>query len=161
VAAVPEGGQQVLLDLGLDAPWRVSRGAELAESGGQLGRCGFHCGVHPAEPNHVPGDSSRSTTGARSGASAGRARPVPSDAVCCPSATLAVWSSAWLHGAAPSDNVLDALLAWGEAHEVVTADEATADAFDLPVTGGFPAQPAQLLGALRRTGGNAARLVRP
>ena len=72
-----------------------------------------------------------------------------------------MWSSAWLHGAAPSDNVLDALLAWGEAHEVVTADEATADAFDLPVTGGFPAQPAQLLGALRRTGVNDARLVLP
>ncbi|MFC4003424.1 hypothetical protein ACFS2C_16625 [Prauserella oleivorans] len=81
--------------------------------------------------------------------------------MCCPSATLAVWSSAWLHGAAASDNALDALLAWGEAHEVVAADRASADTFDLPVTGGFPAQPAQLLGALRRLGATDARLVLP
>ena len=35
--------------------------------------------------------------------------------MCRPSATFAVWSSAWLNGAAASDDVLDALLAWGEA----------------------------------------------
>lgn len=81
--------------------------------------------------------------------------------MCCPSATLAVWSSAWLNGAAPSDNVLDALLSWGEAHEVVAADDATGEALDLPVTGGFPAQAAQLLGALRRLGVTVARLVLP
>ncbi|MBB3666240.1 MULTISPECIES: hypothetical protein [Prauserella salsuginis group] len=81
--------------------------------------------------------------------------------MCCPSATLAVWSSAWLHGAAASDNVLDALLSWGEAHEVVSADDATGAALDLPVTGGFPAQPAHLLGTLRRLGVTDARLVLP
>ncbi|NIJ12220.1 hypothetical protein FHU38_002564 [Saccharomonospora amisosensis] len=81
--------------------------------------------------------------------------------VCCPSATLAVWSSAWLHGAAASDDALDALLTWGEAHEVVAADTATADSFDVPVTGAVPATPARLLAALRRLGGTDARLVLP
>lgn len=72
-----------------------------------------------------------------------------------------MWSSAWLQGTAASDNVLDALLPWGEAHEVVAADDATGSALDLPVTGGFPAQPAQLLGTLRRLGGPDPRLVLP
>ncbi|GAA1193463.1 hypothetical protein LY12_001431 [Prauserella alba] len=72
-----------------------------------------------------------------------------------------MWSSAWLHGAAASDNVLDALRSWGEAHEVVAADDTTAAAVDLPVTGSFPAQPAHLLGTLRRLGVTDARLVLP
>lgn len=91
---------------------------------------------------------------------AGRIR-VRSISVCCPSATFAVWSSAWLHGAAAPDNVLDALLAWGEAHEVVAADEETAATFDIPVTGQIPAGPAQLLAALRRLGVTDARMVLP
>ncbi|MBK1782912.1 hypothetical protein [Prauserella cavernicola] len=81
--------------------------------------------------------------------------------MCCPSATLAVWSSAWLHGAAASDNALDALLAWGEAHEVVAAEQSVAEVFDLPVTGSFPANPAQLLASLRKLGAVDARLVLP
>ncbi|MEU6641621.1 hypothetical protein ABZ863_03640 [Saccharomonospora sp. NPDC046836] len=81
--------------------------------------------------------------------------------MCCPSATLAVWSSAWLHGAAASDNALDALLAWGEAHEVVAAEQNAAEAFGLPVTGDVPATPAQLLAALRRLGVTDALLVLP
>src|SRR5690606_22937961 len=72
--------------------------------------------------------------------------------VCCPSATLAVWSSAWLSGGTASDDVLDALTAWGEAHEVVAHDDAIAEVFDLPVTGRVPATPVGLLGALRRLG---------
>lgn len=75
---------------------------------------------------------------------------VPSIFVCCPSATLAVWSSAWLHGAAASDNALDALLAWGEEHEVVAADETAAEVFELPVTGAVPSGPARLLTSLRQ-----------
>ncbi|EHR61795.1 hypothetical protein [Saccharomonospora cyanea] len=81
--------------------------------------------------------------------------------MCCPSATLAVWSSAWLSGAAASDDVLDALGAWGEAHEVVAHDEATAEVFDVPVSGEVPAPPARLLGALRRLGTTDGRLVLP
>ncbi|MCP2261481.1 hypothetical protein LX15_005207 [Streptoalloteichus tenebrarius] len=71
----------------------------------------------------------------------------------CPSATLVVWTSAWLHGVAASDDVLDALLTWAEAHEVVAADEATARRLELPVAGERPAAPAMLLAALRRVGG--------
>ncbi|WP_298177674.1 hypothetical protein [Saccharomonospora sp.] len=81
--------------------------------------------------------------------------------MCCPSATLAVWSSAWLSGAAASDDVLDALTVWGEAHEVVAHDDTTAEAFDLPVTGDVPATPARLLGALRRLGVSGGHLVLP
>ncbi|PXY22926.1 hypothetical protein [Prauserella muralis] len=81
--------------------------------------------------------------------------------MCCPSATLAVWSSAWLHGAAAADNALDALLAWGEAHEVVAADAAAGESFDLPVTGNVPAAPARLLAVLRGSGATGARLVLP
>ncbi|PRX45101.1 hypothetical protein B0I33_110200 [Prauserella shujinwangii] len=81
--------------------------------------------------------------------------------MCCPSATLAVWCSAWLHGAAASDDALDALRAWGEAHEVVAADTGTAEAFDIPVTGAVPATPGQLLPALRRLGVSTARLLLP
>ncbi|EIE99387.1 hypothetical protein [Saccharomonospora glauca] len=81
--------------------------------------------------------------------------------MCCPSATLAVWSSAWLSGAAAPDDVLDALGAWGEAHEVVAHDEATADVFEVPVNGEVPAAPAQLLSALRRLGATDGLLVLP
>ncbi|GAA3799274.1 hypothetical protein GCM10022380_15710 [Amycolatopsis tucumanensis] len=82
-------------------------------------------------------------------------------AVCCPSATLTVWASAWLSGAAASDDVLDALLAWGEAHEVVAADAEAAVTLDLPLAGDFPGTPVQLLAALRAHGAGPARLVLP
>ncbi|SFQ56223.1 hypothetical protein SAMN05421810_109226 [Amycolatopsis arida] len=81
--------------------------------------------------------------------------------MCCPSATLSVWSAAWLGGAAAADDTLDALLAWGEAHEVVAADPATADALGLPVAGSVPAPPAELLTVLRRLAAHGARLVLP
>jgi hypothetical protein len=82
-------------------------------------------------------------------------------AVCCPSATLTVWTSAWLSGAAAPDDVLDALRAWGEAHEVVAADAEAAVGLDLPLAGDFPATPVQLLAALRSRGAVDARLVLP
>jgi len=82
-------------------------------------------------------------------------------AVCCPSATLAVWSSAWLHGAAASDDALDALLPWGEAHEVVADDPGTAETVGLPPPGRVPAAPAQLLAMLRRLGVEGGHLVLP
>ncbi|GLY67696.1 hypothetical protein [Amycolatopsis taiwanensis] len=81
--------------------------------------------------------------------------------MCCPSATLTVWTSAWLSGAAASDDVLDALLAWGEAHEVVAADAEAAVTLNLPLTGDFPVTPVQLLAALRARGAASARLVLP
>ncbi|QWF85478.1 hypothetical protein [Amycolatopsis sp. CA-230715] len=81
--------------------------------------------------------------------------------MCCSSATLAVWASAWLHGAAASDDALDALQAWGEDHEVVAGDDAAAAAFDLPLTGNLPAGPAALLAALRARSATGAVLVLP
>ncbi|WAL63339.1 hypothetical protein ORV05_20185 [Amycolatopsis cynarae] len=81
--------------------------------------------------------------------------------MCCPSATLTVWTSAWLSGAAAPDDVLDALLAWGEAHEVVAADADSAVALDLPLTGDFPATLVRLLAALRAKNAGSARLVLP
>ncbi|WP_236793097.1 hypothetical protein [Amycolatopsis sp. GM8] len=81
--------------------------------------------------------------------------------MCCPSATLTVWTSAWLSGAAASDDVLDALLAWGEAHEVVAADAESAVGLDLPLAGDFPATPVQLLAALRSHAAGEMRLVLP
>ena len=50
----------------------------------------------------------------------------------CASASLAVWSSAWLGGAAASDDVLDAMGAWSQAHDVVAADAGAAATLDLP-----------------------------
>jgi hypothetical protein len=81
--------------------------------------------------------------------------------VCCPSATFAVWSSAWLNGAAASDDVLDALLAWGEAHDVVAADAMAAETFDLPLAFNRPATPVQLLVALRAQGATSLGFVLP
>lgn len=74
---------------------------------------------------------------------------------------MAVWSSAWLHGRAASDHVLDALLGWAERHDVVAADDDVADRLRLPVSGTPPATPVQLLAGLRLRGAHAATLVLP
>ncbi|HEY3709187.1 MAG TPA: hypothetical protein VGL64_07425 [Amycolatopsis sp.] len=81
--------------------------------------------------------------------------------MCRPSATLAVWSSAWLNGAAASDDVLDSLEAWGEAHDVVAADAPAAEAFELPLAFNRAATPVQLMMALRAQGAKSAQLVLP
>ncbi|MFB9903856.1 hypothetical protein [Allokutzneria oryzae] len=78
-----------------------------------------------------------------------------------PSATMAVWASAWLHGSAAADDVLDALAAWGELQEVVAADEETADRTGLPVDGERAAGMALWLAALRGLGADSAALVLP
>jgi hypothetical protein len=74
---------------------------------------------------------------------------------------MAVWSSAWLSGAAAADDVLDALQDWAELHEVVAADENVAAALEIPLRGEPGGAPASLLGALRRTGVGSGRLVMP
>ena len=74
---------------------------------------------------------------------------------------MTVWVSAWLHGSAAADDVLDALVPWAELHEVVAADELTAALFDLPLPPDLPCSPAMLLGAVRRAGGSTARLILP
>jgi hypothetical protein len=74
---------------------------------------------------------------------------------------MAVWSSAWLSGAAAADDVLDALQDWAELHEVVTADENLATSLEIPLRGAPGGAPAALLAALRRTGVTSGRLVMP
>lgn len=74
---------------------------------------------------------------------------------------MIVWTSAWLHGAAAADDVLDALLAWADLHEVAAHDEGTATALDLPASGEPAASPALLLAAARRSGVTGGRLVLP
>ncbi|QUF06186.1 hypothetical protein KCV87_09085 [Actinosynnema pretiosum subsp. pretiosum] len=79
----------------------------------------------------------------------------------CASATLVVWTSGWLHGAAAADDVLDALGRWGGLHEVAAHDDGTATALDLPGPGEPPVGPALLLAALRRASAASVRLVLP
>ncbi|MEV4319893.1 hypothetical protein [Actinocrispum sp. NPDC049592] len=78
-----------------------------------------------------------------------------------PSATLAVWGSAWLHGVAAPDDALDALQVWAEIHEVVADDDGTATALDLPAKDERATQLAGLFAALRKAGATTARLVIP
>jgi hypothetical protein len=74
---------------------------------------------------------------------------------------MAVWTSAWLSGAAAADDVLDALQDWAELHEVVAADENLAAALEIPVRGEPGGAPATFLAALRRAGVENGRLVMP
>jgi hypothetical protein len=82
--------------------------------------------------------------------------------VPCPSATLTVWTSAWLAGAAAPDDVLDALAPWAEAHDVQAADADTARVTALPSPGEPVSSVTFLLAALRRAAPRGpARLVLP
>ncbi|MER6990409.1 hypothetical protein ABT337_10430 [Saccharopolyspora hirsuta] len=74
---------------------------------------------------------------------------------------MVVWTSAWLHGAAASDDVLDALQTWAESQEVRAADEDLAARLDLPGPHDTPAGPALLLAALRKAGATDGELVLP
>lgn len=86
---------------------------------------------------------------------------LPSYLVPCPSATLTVWASAWLHGAAAPDDVIDALHTWADLHEVVAADEHTAERLQLPTPGQDPTSVVGLLAAARRAGAGGGRLLLP
>ena len=74
---------------------------------------------------------------------------------------MVVWSSAWLHGAAASDDVLDALQTWGEVQEFRAADDELAARLDLPGPHETPAGPALLLAALRKVGASTGELALP
>src|SRR5690606_34241885 len=78
--------------------------------------------------------------------------------VCVASATLVVWSSAWLAGRAASDDVLDAMQVWAARHELEVADHQAADITGLPAT--RTSSPAGLLPVLR-TFGSPPALVLP
>ncbi|HEY0579040.1 MAG TPA: hypothetical protein VGD73_33460 [Pseudonocardia sp.] len=81
----------------------------------------------------------------------------------CVSATMTVWVSAWLVGGAAPDDVLDALEPWGEAHDVLAADDATGRGIGLPGPTDRPTSITFLLAALRKVRGpvipGPARLV--
>jgi hypothetical protein len=85
--------------------------------------------------------------------------------VPCPSATVTVWASAWLVGAAAPDDVFDALAPWADAHDVQAADADTARLTSLPSPGERGSSLTFLLAALRRAAGHEptgpARLVLP
>lgn len=68
-----------------------------------------------------------------------------------------VWTSAWLHGAAAADDVLDALGSWAESHEVVAHDAATEELLELTGAGSA----ALLLAAARKLGVTGGELVLP
>lgn len=71
---------------------------------------------------------------------------------------MAVWTVAWLHGRAASDDALDALRVWGDGQEIV-ADGEAADLLRLP--SGRPEPIAHLLSGLRAAGAEQATLALP
>lgn len=79
-------------------------------------------------------------------------------AVPCPSATFAVWTSAWLHGAAAADDVLDAMQNWSESHSFTAAD---VPGTELPRRGESPAGTAAVLAELRRLDVASVAMVLP
>jgi hypothetical protein len=74
---------------------------------------------------------------------------------------LTVWASAWLHGSAAPDAVIDGLHTWAGLHEVVAADEATAQQLELPAPGEDPTSVVGLLAAARRAGAGSGQLLLP
>lgn len=72
-----------------------------------------------------------------------------------------VWTSAWLHGAAAADDVLDALVSWAELHEVTAHDAEAGELLQLPTAAESAASPALLLAAARRLGVGGGELVLP
>lgn len=67
----------------------------------------------------------------------------------CPSVSLAVWSNAWLAGAAAPDDVLDALMAWAPGHSVTAYDAVAAGRTGLPWPDVDQAGPMALLQTVR------------
>src|SRR5690606_14645632 len=74
---------------------------------------------------------------------------------------MAVWTSAWLHGAAASDDVLDALQPWAEQQQVRAATDELSTWLELPGPRETPASTGALLAALRKAGAATADLVLP
>lgn len=77
------------------------------------------------------------------------------------SATLTVWASAWLAGAAAGDDVLDALTAWAPMHQVHAADRVAAGSTGLPGPDDGTVGPATLFAPLRASAAAQLRLVLP
>jgi len=77
------------------------------------------------------------------------------------SATLTVWATAWLAGAAAPDDLLDALSTWAPLQRVHAADRVAAGATGLPEPHAGTAGAATLLASLRRAPPDDVRLVLP
>ena len=74
---------------------------------------------------------------------------------------MTVWASAWLHGCASPDAVIDSLHTWAGLQEVVAADEATAQQFDLSAPGAAATSVVGLLATARRAGASGGQLLLP
>jgi hypothetical protein len=74
---------------------------------------------------------------------------------------MVVWTSAWLYGAAASDDVLDAMEIWAEAHEVCAGDDDLAVRLEIPGPNEPPGNPALLLAGLRKLGAAGGELLLP
>jgi hypothetical protein len=74
---------------------------------------------------------------------------------------MTVWASAWLHGSAAPDDVIDALHTWAQLHEVTAADDDTARQLELPGPHDVPTSVVGLLAAARRAGARGGRLLLP
>lgn len=74
---------------------------------------------------------------------------------------MTVWASAWLHGSAAPDDVIDALHTWARLHEVTATDDDTARQLELPGPHDAPTSVVGLLAAARRAGARGGRLLLP
>ncbi len=74
---------------------------------------------------------------------------------------MTVWASAWLHGSAAPDDVIDALHTWAQRHEITAADDDTARQLELPGPHDVPTSVVGLLAAARRAGAHGGRLLLP
>jgi len=72
----------------------------------------------------------------------------------CPSASLAVWTNAWLAGQAAPDDVLDALSLWAPRHSVTAYDSEAATVTGLPWPDLNDAGAVSLLQTLRSAAGS-------
>lgn len=77
------------------------------------------------------------------------------------SATLAVWASAWLAGAAAPDDVLDALTAWAPLQRTHAGDRVATGRTGLPDPGAGTVGAAALFAALRGADADGVHLVLP
>jgi hypothetical protein len=73
----------------------------------------------------------------------------------CPSATLSVWTNAWLAGRTAPDDVLDALTHWAPRQSVAAFDPVAAGSTGLPWPAGYNAGSMSLLQTVRAAAAGA------
>src|ERR1700723_3078144 len=85
----------------------------------------------------------------------GHGEQLDCETMWCPSATLSVWSNAWLGGKAAPDDVLDALSCWAPIQSVTAYDAVAAGHTGLPWPDIHAAGAVSLLQTLRTAAGRA------